>query len=110
MSRAERRTKQRIAARAAERARMARHTPGALARHPGHLADNPNEGKRDASPLNWSRREIAHETIRQPDAALVVKTPLRTDKANRVVKRAGVPQYSSYTIGTNLPMPIVKTS
>ncbi len=96
-----------------KRQRMERHTPGTLAREARigdvQLDTNPNRGKRDASPMNWAQRTIAHETIRQPVAALVVKHPLRTP-TGRVARSGGQPLYSQYTVGSRHPMPVVKDS
>lgn len=107
MSRAERRTRARVKQRAEARAAMSRHTPGRLARDPGMLAANPNRGKRDASPLNWTPRSTNDRE--QPDAALVVSHPMRTP-TGRVARKGGAVEYSTYVMASNKPMPIVKTS
>ena len=69
------------------------------------LDANPNRAKRGASPTNWNARTIAPSTIRQPTAALVVATPLRTP-TGRIARKGGRPEYSRYTIGTNYPLPV----
>jgi hypothetical protein len=96
-----------------KRARQSAHTPGALARRASldgvALDANPNTGKRSASPMNWEARTIASATLRQPAAALIVAHPLRTP-TGRIATRAGEPQYSSYTVGSTLPGPIVRDS
>lgn len=92
-----------------KRAAMHRLNPFPLAREAtvqgARLDENPNRGKRDASPLNWAHRTIAHDTIRQPVAALVVSHPLRTP-TGRIARKGGAPLYSSYTIGSKHPMPV----
>lgn len=79
------------------------HTDDDGRRHVVRLDGNANRAKRDAAPLNFSVR--SDNTREQPDAALIVATPIRTP-TGRIARRGGAPEYTSYVMGSNLPMPV----